>query len=113
MLKLYQVQKKVTANMMSFLQFGDQPPIPTRVVSIPKGELRMINIDPHHQQKKDLVPVPTPQEGSCGFIPTLWEANSGLLLPTGSLKQSKSFTFQCGVCLFREAETDIPSLTDS
>ena len=60
-LKLRPEQKKVTANMTSFLQFGKQPPAPSRVVPIPKGELRMINTDPHHQQEKGVVPIPTPQ----------------------------------------------------
>jgi len=60
-LKLCLEQKKVTANMTSFLQFGVYPPTPAGVVPIPKGELRVLNIDPHHQQQKGLVPVPTPQ----------------------------------------------------
>ena len=60
-LKLLPEQKKVTANMTSFLQFGNQPPTPAGVVPIPKGELQMINTDPHHQQEKGLVPIPTPQ----------------------------------------------------
>ena len=81
MRKLRSEQKKVTANMMSFLQFGV-----ARVVPIPKGELRVLNIDPHHQQEKGLIPVLLLREKSCGFIPTLWKTNSGLLLPTGSLK---------------------------
>ena len=48
-LKLRPEQKKVTANMTSFLQFRNQPPTPAGVVPIPKGELRMINTNPHHQ----------------------------------------------------------------
>ena len=48
-LKLHLEQKKVTANMtvISLLQLGrDLPPAPTVVVPIPRGELRVINIDP-------------------------------------------------------------------
>jgi len=60
-LKLHPEQKQVTANMTSFLQFGRQLPTPSGVVPIPKGELRMININPHHQQEKGLVPVPIPR----------------------------------------------------
>ena len=60
-LKLRPEQKKVTANMTSFLQFGVQPPTPVGVVPIPKGELKVVNIDPHHQRKKGLVPIPTHQ----------------------------------------------------
>jgi len=33
----------------------------SRVVSVPKGELRVFNTDPHRQREKGLVPVPTPQ----------------------------------------------------
>ena len=51
-LKLCSDQKKVTANMTSFLQFGVQPPTPAGVVPILKGKLRVLNIDPHHQQEK-------------------------------------------------------------
>jgi len=50
-LKLCLEQKKVTANMTvtSPIQFGwDLPPVPTGVVPIPKGELRVINTDPHN-----------------------------------------------------------------
>ena len=60
-LKLCLEQKKVTANMTSFLQFGVQPPTPAGVIPIPKGELRVLNIDPHHQQEKGLMLVSTPQ----------------------------------------------------
>ena len=60
-LKLRPEQKKVTANMTSVLQFGKQPPTPSGVVPIPKGELRVVNTDPHQQQEKGLVPVPTPR----------------------------------------------------
>jgi len=60
-LKLRPEQKKVTANTTSFLQFGNQHPTPAGVVPIPKGELRMINTDPHRQYEKGLVPIPTPQ----------------------------------------------------
>ena len=53
-LKLHPEQKKVTANMTSFFQFRNQPPTSARVVPIPKGELRMINTNPDHQQEKGL-----------------------------------------------------------
>ena len=42
------------------------------------------------------------------------KANNGLLLPTEVQRWGKSFTLQYGVCASsREAETDVPSLTDS
>ena len=59
-LKLHLEQKKATTNMTPFLLFEVQPPIPAVVVPILKGELRVINTDPYHQQKKSLVPIPTP-----------------------------------------------------
>jgi len=48
-LKLRPEQKKVTANMTSFLQYGVYPPMPARVIPILEGELRVISTDPHHQ----------------------------------------------------------------
>jgi len=36
--------------------------MPTRVVPILKVKLRVVNIDPHHQREKGLIPVLTPQE---------------------------------------------------
>jgi len=62
-LKLRSEQKKVIANMTitSPIQFGrDLPSVPTGVVPIPKGELRVFNTDPHNQKEKGLIPVPTP-----------------------------------------------------
>ena len=56
--------KKVTANITatSPIQFGrDLPLAPTGVVHILKGELRVINTDPHNQREKGLIPVPTLQ----------------------------------------------------
>jgi len=35
---------------------------PTGVVPILKGELTMINTDPHNQKEKGLILVPTPRE---------------------------------------------------
>jgi len=61
-LKLHPEQKKVTTNMTSF-QFGKKlPSVPAGVVSIPKRELRVINIVPHNKKEKGLVPIPTPRE---------------------------------------------------
>ena len=64
-LELRPEQKKVTANMTSILQFGVQPPTPAGVAPIPKGELRVLNIDPYHQQEKGLIPVLTSQGEIC------------------------------------------------
>ena len=84
LLKLRPEQKKVIANMTSFLQFGVQPPTSVGVVPISKGELRVVNTDPHHQQEKGLYLFLLLKERSCGFILTSWKAISGLLLPAGS-----------------------------
>jgi len=44
------------------IQFGrDLSLAPTRVVPIPKEELRVINTDPHNQKEKGLISIPTPQ----------------------------------------------------
>jgi len=113
-LKLRQKQKKVTANMMAFLQFGGQPPTPVGVVPIPKGELRVLNIDPHHQQEKGLVPVPTPQGEIMWVHPDLVEGQQWIAV-TNRKSKGKAKSSPCNVvCAFCwEAETDVPSLTDS
>ena len=60
-LKLRSEQKKVTANMTS-LQFGkDLLLMSAGVVLILKGELKMINTDPHHKKEEGLVLVPIPR----------------------------------------------------
>jgi len=61
-LKLHLEQKKVTVNMTgtSPIQFDRNLLLaPTEVVPILKGELRMINTDPHNQKEKGLIHVPT------------------------------------------------------
>ena len=73
-LKLRPEQKKVTSNMTSVLQFGKQPPTPSGVIPVPMGELRVINPDPHQQQVKGLVPVPTPQGKIMWVHPDLVDA---------------------------------------
>jgi len=40
----------------------DLPLAPTGVIHTPKGELRVINTDPHNQEEKSLIPMPTPRE---------------------------------------------------
>ena len=85
-LKLRPEQKKVTANMTSFLQFGNQPPTLAGVVPIPKGELRMINTDPHHQQEKGLVPIPTPQGEIMWVHPDLVDGQQWTIVTNRSLK---------------------------
>jgi len=99
--------------MMSFLQFGVQPPTPDGVISIPKGELRVVNKDPHHQWEKGLIPIPTPQEEIIWVHPDLMEGQQWTTV-TNKKSRGKEKASSCNmVCASsREAEADIPSLTD-
>ena len=84
------------------------------VVPIPKGELRMINIDPHHQQEKGLVPVLTPQGEVMWVHPDLVDAQQWTTV-TSRRSKGKAKASSCNVVCAssRKAETDVPSLTDS
>ena len=109
-LKLRPEQKKVTANMMSFLQFGRQPPTSSGVVPVPRGELRVVNTDPHQQQEKGLVPVPTPREEIMWVHPDLVNSQQWTTV-TNRKSKGKAKASSCNVVCAssREAETDIPS----
>ena len=55
-------EKKVTTNMVT-LEFGKEfpsVPVPVGPVPIPRAEMRIINLDPHHQQDRGLVQYTTP-----------------------------------------------------
>src|SRR5436189_4824780 len=54
-LRLKMEQKTASANMTSCIQFGQSPPTPTAVYPIHAVEMRIIDSDPHLQQKKGLV----------------------------------------------------------
>jgi len=99
--------------MTSFLQFGVQSPIPARVVPIPKGKLRILNIDTHYQQEKGLVPVSTPQGEIMWVHPNLVESKQWITV-TNRKSKGKAKTSPCNVVYAssREAKTDVPSLTD-
>jgi len=56
-LRLRPEQKMVMANMMSLKLGIELPSVPTGVVSILKGELRVINTDPPNKKEKGLVPI--------------------------------------------------------
>ena len=47
---------------------------PTRVVPIPKGELRVVNTDPQNQKEKDLIPIPTSQGETIWVHPDIVES---------------------------------------
>ena len=69
----------------SLIQFGQNLPLaPTGVIPIPKGELTVINTDPHNQREKGLIPVPTPQGETMWVHPALSIASSGQLSQAGS-----------------------------
>ena len=107
-------QKKMTANMTSILQFGTRPPTPVGVISVPKGELRVVNTDPHQQQEKGLVPVPTPQGEIMWVHPDLVDEQQWTPV-TNRKSKGKAKASSCHVICAssREAEDDVPSLTDS
>ena len=89
-LKLCPEQKKVMANMIATtpFQFGqDLSPAPTGVVPIPKGELRVINTDPHSKKEKGLIPIPTSQREIMWVHPDLIEANNRQPSQIGSPKE--------------------------
>jgi len=61
-LRLRPEQNKVTTNMIAMLpiQFDRNLPLaPTGVAPILKGEQKVINMDPHNQKEKGLIPVLT------------------------------------------------------
>jgi len=113
-LKLHPEQKKVIVNMTSFLQFGVQPPTPAGVVPIQKEKVRVLNIDPHHQWEKGLVPVPTSLGEIIWVHPDLVEGQQWTTVTNRKFK-GKAKASPCNVVCAssRKAETDVPSLTDS
>jgi len=74
----------------------------------------MINTDLHHQQEKGLVPIPTPQGGIMWVHPDLVESQQWTTV-TNRKSKGKTKAAPCNVVgvSSREAETDVPSLTDS
>ena len=103
-LKLCPEQKKVTANMTSFmpLQFGrDLPLAPTGLVPIPKGELRVINSDPHNKKKKGLVPVPAPRGEIMWVHPDIIESRHWTTV-TNRKSRGKAITSSCNVVFLQK-----------
>jgi len=76
-LKLHPEQKKVTTNKTS-LQFGKELlSVPAGVVPVSKGELRVINTDPHNKMGKGLFPIPTPRGEIMCVYPDIIKGNNG------------------------------------
>ena len=94
-LKLRPEQKKVTANMTS-LQFDkDLLLAPTRVVPIPKWELRMTNTDPHNKEK-GLVPVSAPRGEIMWVHPDMIESQQWTTMTNGK-SRGKTKASSCNV----------------
>ena len=77
------------------IQFGwDLPPAPSEVVPILKGELRVINTDPHNQKEKRLVRIPTPQGETMWVYPDIIESQQWMTVTNrkskGKAKASSS-----------------------
>ena len=74
----------------------------------------MVNVDPHHQQEKDLVPIPTPRGEVMWVHPDLVDGQQWTTV-TSRKSKGKAKASSCNVVCAssREAETDVPSLTDS
>ena len=82
--------------------------MPVGVVPIPKGKIRVINIDPHHQQEKDLVPIPTPQGETMWVRSDLLKSQQWTTV-TSRKSRGKAKASPCNVMCAssREAETDV------
>ena len=50
------------------------PLAPTRMAPILKGELRVINTDPHNQKEKGLIPIPIPRGETISVHPDIVES---------------------------------------
>jgi len=74
----------------------------------------VINADPYHQQEQGLVPVPTLQEEIIWVHPDLIESQQWTNVSNRKSK-GKARVSPCSVVCasFREAETDVASLTNS
>ena len=84
------------------------------MVPIPKGELRVINIDPHNQREKGLIHVPTPQGETTWVHPDIVESQQWTTI-TSKKSKSKARAYSRNVVSIatRETEDDIASLTSS
>ena len=88
--------------------------MPAKVVPIPKGELKLVNTNPHHQQEKGLVPISTPYGETIWVHPDLMEGQQSTTV-ANKKSRCKAIASSCNVVCAssKEAETDVPSLTNS
>jgi len=84
------------------------------VVPIPKGELRVINADPHNQREKGLISVPTPQ-GEIMWVHSDIVKRQQWTTVTSRKSRDKAKTSSSNVANIstRETEEDVTSLTSS
>src|SRR3954462_2687686 len=112
-LRLKTEQKTATANMTSYIQFGQSPPTPTAVYPIHAVKMKIINSDPHHQQEKGLVRTTLPGGGAMWIHPDLLDE----VTPWNAVSRNKSRgkTKQANVIIASsiEPDLDVNSLTDS
>ena len=87
---------------------------PTRVVFIPKGELRMINTDPHNQREKGLILIPTPQGETMWVHPDIVESQQWTTITSRKSKGKARVSSSNMVSIsIRETEKDVTSFTSS
>jgi len=95
------------------IQFGrDLQPAPTGVVSILKGELRVINTDPHNQKEEGLVHVPTPRGETMWVHPDIVQSQQWTIVTNMKSKgKAKASSNNVVSIPTRETEEDVASLT--
>jgi len=97
------------------IQFGQYLPLaPTRVVPIPKGELKVINTDPHKHRGKGLIPVPTLRRETMWVHPDIVQSQQWMTVTSKKSKGKTKASSSNVVSIFtRETEKDVASLTSS
>ena len=95
------------------IQFERNLPLaPTRVVSIPKRELRVTNTDPHNQSEKGLILVPTLQGETMWVHPNIVESQQWMTITSRKSKdKAKASSSNVVSVSTREIEEDVTSLT--
>jgi len=83
------------------------------VISIPKGELRVINTDPHNQKEKDLVPVLTPRGETMWVYPDIIENQQWMTFTSRKSKDKAKASSSNMVGISTRETEDVASLTSS
>ena len=82
--------------------------MPTVVVLISQGELKVINTDPHNKKEKCLVPVTAPRGEMMLVYSNIVESQQ-----CTTVTKRKSRDMQCSECFFKGNPGSVVSLTDS